>query len=111
MKSLAVIFKGETVFEYNRDVVMEDRQLEYLDKMDRGMDGGIKIRGELLSKPDCRQRATFVAMNLVKALQQNNDAIISASCAYLVKRMPKLVQIEVSESDNTVNIDLIEETE
>ena len=52
------------------------------------MDSGIKLHGELLVKPDTRQRATFVVMNLIKALQQGNEAAISASCAYLVSRHP-----------------------
>ena len=73
------------------------------------MDRGIKIQGELITNPDSRQRATFVAMNLIRALQQSNEAIISASCAYLVNRLPSLIEVRARDQGNTVNLELVEE--
>ena len=80
MDKLAVIVNNEIVFEFNKDLTFEDQQLTFLDTMDSDMDSGIKIHGELLLKPDARQRATFVVMNLIKTLQQGNEAVVSASC-------------------------------
>lgn len=109
MHKLAVLVNDEIVFEFDRDITVDDQQLAYLDRMDSDMDSGIKIQGELLTDPDSQQRATFVAMNLIKALQQGNDAIMSASCAYLVNRYPALVEVRANDHGNAVNIELIEE--
>ena len=76
---------------------------------DSDMGRGIKIRGELLANPDARQKATFVAMNLIRALKQDNQPIIFSSCAYLVNRLPALVEVRANDQGDTVNIDLVEE--
>jgi len=73
------------------------------------MANGIKNHGELLVDPDVRQRATFVVMNLIKALQQSNGAVISASCAYLVNHHPALIEVHANDHDRAVKIELIEE--
>jgi len=73
------------------------------------MDSGIKLYGELISQPDVRQRATFVAMNLLKALQQDNAAIASASGAYLVNRCPWLCEVHAKDEADRVVIELVEE--
>jgi hypothetical protein len=109
MDKLAVFINNEIVFEYDRDQTIEDQQLAFLDRMDADMERGIKIMGELLVNPDSQQRATFVAMNLIKALQQSNEAMISASCAYLVNRHPALIEVHANDHDNGVKIELFEE--
>ena len=109
MNKLAVLVNDETVFEFDRDLTFEDQQLAFLDRMDSDMENGIKIHGELVVDPDSQQRATFVTMNLIKALQQENEAVISASCAYLVNRFPELVEVHANDHGNAVKIELIEE--
>ena len=73
------------------------------------MGKGIKVRGHLQLDPDSEQRATFVVMNVIKALQQENEAVISASCAYLVKRHPALIEVHADDDVDSVKIELIEE--
>jgi len=109
MNKLAVLINNEVVFEYDREISFADEQLSFLDKMDSDMDNGIKTHGELLANPDSQQRATFVVMNLIKALQQDNDAVKTSSCAYLVNRFPQLSEVHANDHDNTVKIDLIDE--
>ena len=109
MDKLAVFINNEIVFEFDRELTFSDQQLAFLDRMDAGMERGIKIQGELLVNPDSQQRATFVAMNLIKALQQDNEAVISASCAYLANRHPALIEVHANDHDNAVKIELIEE--
>lgn len=81
MDKLGVFINNEIVFEFDRDIRFSDQQLAFLDKMDSDMDQGIKIYGELLTNPDAQQRANFIAMNPVRALQQDNEAVITSSCA------------------------------
>jgi hypothetical protein len=109
MNKLAVFVNNEIVFEFDRDLTFVENQLAFFDKMDSDMDSGIKIHGELLVNPDSQQRATFVVMNLIKALQQHNEAVISASCAYLVNRHPALCEVHANDDVDTVKIELIEE--
>lgn len=77
--------------------------------MNRDMQRSFKIKGELVANPDSPQRATFVAMNLIKALQQDNKAIIFSSCAYLSNQLPSLREVHANDGEGTVNIDLVEE--
>ena len=97
---------NEVVYECDSDIALEQQQLDFLDQMDRDMDKGIKIHGELIKSPDLEQRTTFVVMNFIKALQQDNDAVISASCAYLVNRDPALQEIHANDDANKINIEL-----
>lgn len=108
MSSLQVLVNNKIVYEYD-SLLIEDEQLAFFDRMDSDMDRGIKINGELLVNPDSRQRSTFVSMNLIKALQQSNEAASSASCAYLVNRNPALKEIHANDHGNTLKIKLIEE--
>ena len=109
MNKLVVFVNNEIVFEFDRDLTFEDQQLAFFARMDSDMESGIKIQGELLVNPDSQQRATFVVMNLIKALQQENEAVISASCAYLVNRHPALIEVHANDHADTVKIELIEE--
>ena len=109
MKKLSVLINDENIFEFDRELSLVEEQLVFLDKIDSDMKKGIKVNGELFISPDKQQRATFVAMNLLKALQQENDAIITASCVYLINRFPQLIEVHANNHDNTIKIDLIEE--
>jgi len=109
MNKLAVLINNEIVFEFDRELSFADQQLAFFDKMDTDMDSGIKIDGELLANPDSQQRASFVVMNLIKALQQDNEAVITASCAYLANRFPQLIEVHANDHGKSVKIELIDE--
>ena len=109
MKKLTIYVNDQVAYDYDKETALEDEQLVFFDKMDSDMARGIKIQGELIANPNNSQRATFVAMNLIRALQQDNEAIISASCAYLVNRLPTLIKVHARDIGNTVNIELVEE--
>lgn len=109
MNKLAVLINNEQVFEFDRDVTIDEEKLAFFDRMDVDMDKGIRIHGELIVAPDTRQRAKFVVMNLVKALQQENQAVISASCAFLLHRFPALIEVQANDDGDSINIELIEE--
>lgn len=109
MSKLTIFVNDAAVYEYDKTTPLDARQRDYLDKMDADMSRGVKMQGELIVMPDSRQKARFVAMNLIKALQQNNEAAISASCAYLRDRIPGLLEVHANDHKDAVNIELIEE--
>ena len=109
MKSITVFVNNEAVYDYDRDTTIEKEQLTFLDRMDSDMDQGFKIKGELISNPDSHQRATFVVMNLIIALQQSNNAVVSASSAYLAQRHPTLMEVHANDEGNMINIEFINE--
>ena len=109
MNKLSVLINNELVFEFDRNITFDEHKLAFLNRMDNDMDKGIKVRGELQLDPGSEQRATFVVMNLIKALQQENEAVISASCAYLVNRHPALIEVHANDDVDSVKIEFIDE--
>lgn len=109
MKKLQLVVNGETVREYDRGKSLGQEQLAYLDKMDSDMGRGIRIRGKHIQHPDSQQRSLFVAMSLLRALQQDNDAAATACFAYLTRREPNLVEIHANDQDDGVHIEFIPE--
>ncbi|MDH5473396.1 MAG: hypothetical protein OEY87_05195 [Gammaproteobacteria bacterium] len=107
MSNLGIFINNDIVFEFDKDITLESVQHAFLDRMDADMNKGIKIRGELIREPDGNQRAIFVAMNLIKALQQDNEAAQYASCAYLVNRHPDLLEVHASDQGSVVNIEFV----
>lgn len=109
MKKLNIFINDQVVYECDRETYLDSEQLTFLEKMDTDMGRGVKIQGGLIVEPDDRQRTIFMSMNLIKALKQDNDAAKFVSCAYLVTRMPSLVEVRASDQEDTINIELIEE--
>ena len=90
---LTVVLNGQAVVEYDRNKPLPEQQHAYLDKMDQEMDKGLQIGAENIARPDLKQKAQFVALQLFQGLSSNNDAVIAASCAYLANRLPDLQQV------------------
>lgn len=109
MNVISVLVNNEPVYEFSRDIILEKNQLAFLDKMDSDMTKGFKIQGKLIQQPDATQCATFVAMNLIKALQQGNESVINSSCAYLITRKPALIEVRADDFEKSVKVELIEE--
>ncbi|MBN4080583.1 hypothetical protein JYT31_02855 [Beggiatoa alba] len=108
---LRIYVNGEKVFEYEQNTRHPGKQREFLDNMDLDMDEGIELDGDIISSPNSMQRAQYVAMSLLYGIQMKSEGLISASCGYLVTRLPKLKQIRAVETDEEVTMDLIFEEE
>ena len=100
MKRIKIFVGEEEVFDFDSESFLSDEQLTYLDKMDIDMSNGIKLNGELIESPDGQTRTKFIVLNLVKALGQDNQAIISSSCAYISHRNPALREVKITKDDN-----------
>jgi hypothetical protein len=108
VNSLTISWDNVEVFSIDREISLGDEKRAFIERMDRDMDGGIRINGELISTADIRQRATFVVINLLKALQQENEAIVSASAAWLLDRLPGVSEIHAGSEQGRVYVELVE---
>ena len=109
MSNLSIFINDQLVFEYDRSTEIDDTQREFLDAMDRDMDRGIKMSGELISTPDTKQKATFVMMNLFNALKQDDNVRLAAYCAYLTSRLPHTLEVHANDQANGIAIEFVEE--
>lgn len=110
-KLLTIFINDVAVFDCDREQLLDDQKLAFFDKMDADMAQGIKLKGELIKRPNTEQCTRFVIMNLVKALQQENSASIFATSAYLTNRLPELIEVRVSDGEDSINIDLVNDSD
>lgn len=107
MKSFTVVFNGQSVIEYDRNVRLPGQQRSFLDKMDSDMDVGIELEGEKIIKPDQTQKAKYIAMHLVEAIVQDDESMIAALSAYLANRLSNLTQLRANQDNELFEIDLV----
>ena len=103
---MAILLNGIAQIEYDRSKPLPDYQGAYLDKMDRKMDDGIEIGGQVIRNPDLGQRAQFVAANLAHAIRSNNEALAAAMSTYLAVRLTDLKQVKIREEGDDFAIEL-----
>ena len=111
MSLLMAVVDGEPVIEYDRDKVLPDNQLEYLNKMDEKMEMGIPSGQGNIFAPDQEQKAYFVANQLMSAIKSEDEQLIAASMAYLAIRLPDLKQVSSKEKGGETQISLIYDRE
>lgn len=107
MKKLVLVINGEPHVEYDRNKILPNDQIAYLDKMDAKMDEGIPHNGGHLFAPDAQQKAQFVANQLVHAYRDNNEQLAAATMSYLGDRYPDMQQVVVTETDGQLSINLV----
>ena len=107
VKMLEVVVNGETVLSFDRNSRAPGHQRQFLETMDLDMDEGIEMAGEQIASPDDMQRAKYVSMSLIVALQGNNKEMAMTMCAYLAKRIPDLKQVRAIENGDDVDMDLL----
>lgn len=104
---LVVVINGQSVIEYDRNRRLPGHQRQFLDRMDLDMDAGIELAGQQIDSPEMKQRAQYIAMHLINAVLDNNDAVISAMCAWLANRLPELKQIVAIENNSALELELV----
>jgi hypothetical protein len=107
MSLMQVHVNGQPQIDYDRSKALSEKQQEYLDKMDEGMDAGITLAGEEIKEPDLLARAKFVAGYLSQALFDDNEQMIAASTAWLAMRLPDLKQVKITQDGEQISIDLV----
>lgn len=104
MNKILLLVNNQVAFDFDKVVTLEKNQLSFLDKMDADMAKGVKINGQSISEPDKNQRATFVVMNLIRALQQENETVVTASCSYIANRLPDIEEVHVNEHESGIKV-------
>ncbi|HID49235.1 MAG TPA: hypothetical protein EYP40_06450 [Chromatiales bacterium] len=105
---LVVVVDGAAQIEYDRRRSLSETQRSYLDRMDEEMDDGIELDHRFVSQPEPAQRQRYVALQLARALQADQESRIAATCSYLANRLPDLQQIRISHHANGgIGIELV----
>ena len=104
---MAVLLNGIAQIEYDRSKPLPDHQGAYLDKMDRKMDAGIEMAGQVLVDPDLDQRTQFIAANLAHAIQTNDETQAAALTTYLAVRLTDLKQVRIKQQGEDFSIELV----
>lgn len=104
---LTILVNGAPHLEYDRDKALPEHQLAYLDRMDERMNRGIELGGAQVDNPDALQRAQFVAIQVIEGLQDGNEPVVAASCAYLASRMPDLTQVRAQLVEQGYSVELV----
>lgn len=105
--TLVVVLDGVSQLEYLRATPLQEAQRQYLDRLDARMDGGIELGGRRVEQPNPLQRAQFIALQLLQAVQDGNEAVAAASCAYLANRVPDLKQVRATTRGGLLSFDLV----
>jgi hypothetical protein len=104
---LVISLNGESQLHYDRSKPLPDHQRAFLDKMDLEMQQGIAINNQNIQSPDLQQRAQFVALNLIQAIQNGDEQKAAATCAYLAVYLPDLKQVKAEQNAQGLLIDLV----
>lgn len=105
--TLVVVLDGVSQLEYLRATPLQAAQRQYLDRLDARMDGGVELGGRSVEEPNALQRAQFIALQLLQAVQDGNEAVAAASCAYLANRIPDLKQVRATTRGGLLSFDLV----
>jgi hypothetical protein len=105
--TLAIVINGESQIEYDRNKPLPEQQLKFLDKMDNDMDQGVVLGDVQIDSPSDLQRAQFVALQLVDAIQADNEQVAAAMVAYLANRIPELKQLRATRTQEDVTFDFV----
>ncbi len=105
--SLAVVVDGTQILHYDRNNSLPEEQQRSLEKMDKKMDQGISFGTQTFSTPGMQERAQYIANMLITALNEKNDPLAAATCAWLAVRMPDLQQVKSKMKDDHNMIELI----
>ncbi|MFA7386242.1 MAG: hypothetical protein WCZ87_01125 [Thiohalobacteraceae bacterium] len=105
--NLVVVLDGVSQLEYRRSAPLDEAQSRYLGRMDARMDQGIVLSGMQITAPDALQRAQFIAMQLLQAVQAGEEPVAAAMLAYLANRMPDMKQVRATTRGEALSFDLV----
>ena len=106
---LKVVYNNETLLEYDQNTRLPGKRRQFLDMMDVDMNEGFIIGGDLIEYPSQNQRDKYVAMNLIDGLCKKDESLVTVTSAYLGNRSIKLKEINATECNDGISMELIYE--
>jgi len=106
-----VSLNSNKVLEYYRNRELTDKQIQDLDKTEKKLNAGIHLAGKFVPSPSVEEKAVFMANQLALALDEDNEAVLAISCAYLATRYPDLKQLKLTTAEEQLSIELINDKE
>ena len=70
---LVILLNGESQLQYDRSKPLLGQQRGFLEKMDKELQREITINNKKIDHPDLKQRAQFVALNLIQAILNSEE--------------------------------------
>ena len=101
------MLEGALIARYDRAKPLTEKQRTYLDALDCKMDAGLHVGGQFIAAPDRLQRAQSIALMLIQALEQHQEAIVAAASSYLAIRLPDLKQVHAVRRQEGIMVDLV----
>ncbi len=106
-----VVLNKNKVLEYHRNRPLNDKQIDDLNKTDCKLSLGIQLGDQIIEHPTDSDKAVFMSIRLVEALNEDKDPIVAISCAYLATRFPLLKQLRATNDDHQISVELINDEE
>ena len=106
---LVVTVNGGPVAEHDQRERLAGHQRRVLDSMDADMDGGIGLAGREIARPGPDDRARFVAMQLLLALDRGDHDLVTLACAWLAHRHPGISEVRAVDDGEWVSLELVQD--
>lgn len=91
----------KAVMFYDKNTRHPARLRRFFDEMDQNMDSGIQLGAEQITSPQRADKISYVAMQLVRAVDAHNNNMIEMTAGWLVVHAPELDEVRVTlENDN-----------
>ncbi len=101
-----VTINNQTVYTWNEPRTPA-RMRRYLDEMDADMEQGIQLGENRVSSPSDYQKQQYVAMMLLRALDQKKPNLADVMAAYLSNRCETLKEIRANVDAQSIDFELI----
>jgi len=106
-QEIEVIVNDQVLLKFERKPRLAGKQRQFLDNMDDDMNQGIDLAGEPCAKPTDFQKVQYVAMQLMQALDAENESMVAICCAYLGVREPGLNAIKTVMHGDEIRMELV----
>ena len=109
--NLVVVLNSDKLVESHRDHALSENQIADLEKIDEKLNIGFQVERNYIQHPAEKDKITYIANLLAKAMLDNDEAKIAILCTYLATRYQDLKQVKVDTLKDRLSIQLIYDEE
>ncbi len=107
-KVIEIVIDGKAVPVGVRTDLLEDAE-DFFAKMDEDMDKGWQMGRLWVEQPNPFQKAQIIADKILGAVETQNKNMLDLMLAYMAKRYPKVVKIDMLSSGEMQEIEIYEQ--